>query len=130
MKFSQINLTTLIKLILATFFLLLTPIQSHAKDVSFEWTANPEPFIGYKLYYKTGETSAPPYDGTGLNEGSAPILLDKVTTYTVTGLSDTETYHFVLTAYDDNEESGYSALVTVTPGSSVSPIIINIKTLQ
>ncbi len=76
---------------------------------------------GYKLYYKTGETSAAPYDGTGLTEGDSPILLDKVTTFTVTGLSDTETYHFVLTAYDDNEESGYSVLVTVTPDSSLSP---------
>jgi len=130
MKILQTYLPGMTKLALFAFFLLLLPGQSYAKDVTFEWTANPEPFIGYKLYYKTGGDNTPPYDGIGLNEGDSPIPIDKVTTYTVTGLSDTETYQFALTAYDDSGESGYSLIVTVTPDSSLSPIIINMQVIQ
>ncbi len=104
--------------------LLLAPMQLHARDVSFQWTANPEPFTGYKLYYKEGADSTSPYDGSGLNEGSAPITLDKVTAYTVTGLSPDKTYQFVLTAYNETEESGYSTIVTVSPDPF--PTIISI----
>ncbi len=124
------HLSNPIKLALFAFALILIPIQSHAKDITFQWTANPEPFIGYKLYYKTGDNNTLPYDGTGLTEGNSPIQIDKVTTYTVTGLTDTDTYHFALTAYDESGESGYSTIVTVTPGSTLNPIIINIKQIQ
>ncbi len=130
MKITQPHLPTLTKLALLSFFILLAPSLSQARDVTFQWTANPEPFIGYNLYYKTGDSNTPPYDGTGLTEGNSPISIDKVTTYTMTGLSDTETYHFVLTAYDDTEESGYSTIVTVPPGSSLNPIILNIQEIQ
>lgn len=104
--------------------LLLGSIQSYARDVSFVWTANPEQVTGYKLYYKTGTDTAPPFSGTGLAAGDAPIVLGNVTRYTLTGLSSTETYQFVLTAYNGTEESPYSAVVSVPPGSS--PTIIKI----
>lgn len=103
---------------------LVAPIQAYARDVSFVWTANSEPVTGYKLYYKAGADTAPPYAGTGLNEGDAPIVLGDVTTYTVTGLSPTETYQFVLTAYNASEESTYSDVISVKPSSS--PKIIKI----
>ena len=107
--------------------LLLIPIQSFARDVTFQWTASPETLTGYKLYYSVGEGStAPPYVGAGLSEGASPILLDKVTTFKMTGLAPDETYHFVLTAYNQAGESGYSKVVTVLPGPS--PIILNIAT--
>lgn len=117
------------KLALISLFILSIPIQSYGRDVSFSWTANSEPsLIGYKLYYKEGSSSAPPYNGTGLVEGSAPILIDgDATTYKVTGLSAEKTYHFVLTAYGDNDvESDYSAIATVF--SNPSPTIIKIST--
>ena len=104
--------------------MLILPIQSYARDVSFVWTANTEPVTGYKLYYKAGTDGAPPYQGKGLPAGDAPIVLGNVTSYTVTGLSPTETYQFVLTAYNGVEESTYSAVVSVLPGSS--PTIIRI----
>lgn len=104
--------------------MLFGSIQSYARDVSFVWTANPEPVTGYKLYYKAGTDTAPPYTGSGLTEGDAPIVLGNVTSYTVTGLAPTETYHFVLTAFNGTEESQYSAVVSVQPG--VSPKIIKI----
>ena len=98
-------------------------MQSYARDAIFTWTANPEPLTGYKLYYKTGTVSGEPYDGTDLNAEGSPILLGKVTTTTVTGLSPNETYQFALTAYNDTEESGYSTVETIPPLSFPSPTI-------
>lgn len=125
MIFFQRHLTILIKLTLLSLCILLIPSQSYGMDVELQWEANPEPLTGYKLYYKVGENSAPPYDGTGLNEGASPILTGKVTTYTVTDLSPDKTYHFALTAYNEDGDSGYSTIVTVSPDPI--PIIDNIS---
>jgi hypothetical protein len=109
-------------------FMLSAPVLSYARDVSFIWTANPEPVIGYKLYYKAGTDSAQAFQGTGLTQGdAAPIVLGNVTTYTVTGLSPDEKYSFVLTAFNDIQESAYSEIITVEPSSSPTPTIINIS---
>ena len=115
MIFFQKRITILIKLTLLSFCMLLIPGQSYGMDVELQWEANPEPLTGYKLYYKVGENSAPPYDGTGLNEGVSPILTSKVTAYTVTDLSADKTYHFALVAYNEEGDSGYSTIVTVSP---------------
>ncbi|MBL4901525.1 fibronectin type III domain-containing protein [Desulfocapsa sp. AH-315-G09] len=123
MKTLHTHLPNLAKLALVSFFLLLAPVQAHARDVSFSWTANPQPTTGYKLYYKTGTDSSPPYDGTGLNAEGSPIFLGNVTTTTVTGLSPNETYQFTLTAYNDTGESDYSTIVSVLPLSFPSPTI-------
>lgn len=124
MKILHASRTALLKLAFAGILMLTMSVSAFARDVSFVWTANPETVTGYKLYYKAGTDPAPPYQGTGLTEGSAPINVGNVTMYTVTGLSPTETYHFVLTAYTGTEESPYSSVVTVQPGAS--PKIIKI----
>ena len=84
-----------------------------AKDVTLAWDPNNESNLaGYKLYYKTG-TSGAPYDGVGSLQGASPIDVGNVTTFTVIGLSDSEDYYFVVTAYNtDGLESGYSNEVT------------------
>lgn len=114
------------KLALLCLFILSLPVLSYARDVTFVWTANPGIVTGYKLYYNVGTNIAPPYTGTGITEGDAPITLGNVTTYTVTGLSPDKTYQFALTAYNGTEESGYSTVVSVLPSTSPSPTIINI----
>jgi hypothetical protein len=135
MKYVQTYLLRLAKLALIS-FLLFTPIQSYGKDVSFQWTTNPEPLAGYKLHYVAGAISTTPFEGTGLSNNlglleDSPILIDKVTTYTVKGLLSDETYHFALSAYNDTGESGYSAIVTVLPDSpQLSPTILNIMIVQ
>ena len=135
MKYFHTYLLRLAKLALIS-FLLFVPIQSYGKDVSFQWTANPEPLTGYKLYYEAGAGSTLPFEGTGLSNNlgiieDSPILIDKVTAYTVTGLLPGETYHFALTAYNDTGDSGYSAIVTVAPDSpQLSPKILNIMIVQ
>lgn len=125
MKILHTHLPRITKLVLLCLALILFPVQAFtAEDASFTWTANPEPYTGYKLYYKTGASSLPPYDGTGLNEGNSPILLGKeVTSYTLTGLSPNNTYHFVLTAYNETEESDYTTVITILPDAFPSPTI-------
>lgn len=128
MKIFQKHLPSLAKFtLILCLAMLLGPIQSQAKDVTFEWTANSEPVTGYKLFYKVGENSGSPYEGVGANEGNSPILVGNSTSYTVTGLADDETYHFVLTAYNEAGESAYSAVATVDQNQSTAPVIINIS---
>ena len=121
----------LTKVILLCLFMLSFPIQSFGRDVSFSWTANSEPsVIGYHLHYKEG--SAASYDGTGLvnaagQTDNSPIVIDGANTvsYTVAGLSADKTYQFVLTAFDNEQESDHSTVATVY--SNPSPTIISIR---
>jgi len=74
------------------------------------WDAHPSftTGYGYKVYYDT-DGSAPPYAGTGLNEGDSPIDVGNQTTYTLTGLDPSKDYYFTVTAYDnEGHESWYS----------------------
>jgi len=107
----QINL-----LLLLAACLLTIPSLSQARDVSFVWEPNQESISGYKLYYKTGDSSAEPFDGTGIVEGASPIVVGDVTSFTVTDLADDQTYQFALTAFNEFGESGYSTVVTISPG--------------
>jgi PKD repeat protein len=94
---------------------------AHATDYTFAWSANPEPVEGYKLYYKKGGEAGPPYDGIDSLYGPSPIDIGKLTTFTISGLEDNTTYHFALTAYDGNDESGFSGNITVFPADNSSP---------
>jgi len=123
MKTLKTSLSSVVKITLLCLPLLLAPFQLHAKDISFTWIANPDPLTGYKLYYKVGTNSSQPFVGTGLNEGNSPITKGKISTCTVTGLSPDETYHFYITAYNDNGESEPSAILSVQPSSFPSPTI-------
>jgi hypothetical protein len=88
--------------------------NAHAVDVSFSWSPNPEPVDGYRIHYKTG-TSGPPYNGTGATEGSSPVDIGDVTSFTLHGLAEEETYYFSLTAYIGSVESGYAQDVVLYP---------------
>lgn len=84
-------------------------------SVTLEWDANTEEDLaGYKLYYKKGGNRGASYNGTDIVEGTSPIDVGLVTTYTVTGLTNGVTYWFAVTAYDNEDpvlESGYSNVV-------------------
>ena len=91
-----------------------------AVDVTLAWSPNTEADVeGYRLYYKTG-VNGPPYNGIGVTEGDAPIIIWTDELYnpdqpelTIHGLEENVTYYFVLTAYDiDGYESGYSEEVS------------------
>ncbi len=96
------------------FFCFVWPV--YAVDVTLAWSPNTESDVeGYNLYYKMGLNGAP-YNGVGATEGDAPITISTDELYnpeqpefTIHGLNENETYHFVLTAYDiDGYESAYS----------------------
>lgn len=123
MKSPQIKTNNIPTLITLSLLLLLIPSFSMARDVDFSWTANAEPVTGYKLYYKTGPDGTPPYDGTGLAAGDSPIAIGKVTAYAVSGLSPSNTYHFVITAINESDESNFTAPVSYQATSMASPVI-------
>ena len=116
-------------LVFFALFLLFPLLFTHSDltvQVTLAWDPNTEENLaGYRIYYKTSTPGAP-YDGAGANEGDSPIdvplalLTDEDNPeYTVTGLSDTKTYYFAVTAYShDKRESGYSG--EVSTGSTTS----------
>ena len=99
----------LLRLISAIVLFCLLSTPSYALDVTLVWDAGSpnDNLLGYMLYYKAG-AAGPPYDGTAANESESPIDVGLSTTFTLTGLDETETYFFTVTAYNDAAESGYS----------------------
>jgi len=104
------------------FFCFVSPV--YAVDVTIAWSPNTESDVeGYRLYYKTG-FNGPPYNGVGATQGDAPITIwtdefynPEQPEFTIHGLNENETYHFVLTAYDiDGYESAYSDEVSFNSG--------------
>ena len=98
--------------------LMLWVIPVNALDVTLAWDADPA-VDGYKVYYKSG-SSGPPYDGIGAAEGDSPIDVGWVDEFTLRALSDDEDYYFVITAYNQYGESGYSNEVTTAKSVSVT----------
>jgi hypothetical protein len=87
-----------------------------AGDVSLAWDpSTSEDVVGYKVY-------------VGLSPGNYgdPIVIGNQTSYTVTGLSDGNTYYFAATAYDQSgNESGFSNEVSTTVGGSGTTCDLN-----
>jgi hypothetical protein len=128
-------------LTIALVFCLATP--AYALDVTLQWDANTETNLaGYKVYYKAGSSGGgilANYNGTGASEGDSPIdmslALDEnqdpgVVEFTVTGLTDGQTYYFVVTAYNDDVsplESGPSneEHTTAIPSDTTPPYATN-----
>jgi hypothetical protein len=114
MRFSLI----LIPVLTALFFCFVTPV--HSLDVTLAWNTDPAA-DGCKVYYKTG-SSGPPYDGIGAAEGDSPIDVGWVSEFTLRALSEDEDHYFVVTAYNENGESGYSNEVTTAKSVVVSTV--------
>lgn len=80
--------------------MLLVITHASAKDITLAWDKNPEPtVVGYKVYYKA-ESSAAPLDGWGANEGDSPIVVGNITSAKISGLIDSQTYYFAVSAFN------------------------------
>ncbi len=113
------------KIVLLTLVTVCFAANVWGKTVTLSWDPSPSEVSGYKIYYDTG-SSAAPLDGTGATEGSSPIDVGNVLTFTVNGLPDAEEHYFAVTAYDaENHESTYSNTVTspVVGGENSPPIL-------
>ena len=121
MKKAHTRPVCIFNIFLTLFSLVLCAATVQARDVTFTWTANSEQVDGYRLYYKTGESGGSPYNGTGVTEGNSPVDTGNVTTFTLHGLADSETYHFVLTAVAGELESDYSTELTLQALPDTTP---------
>jgi parallel beta-helix repeat protein len=85
-------------------------LSGDGEAVTLSWDGLPSftTGYGYKVYYDT-DGPHPPFDDTGLNEGSSPIDVADQTEYVLTGLDPSKDYYFGVTAYDNQgRESWYS----------------------
>jgi len=87
------------RIFLVLFFSFLLPLLGFAAQIKLAWDPNTEPDLaGYKVYY-----------GPASGMYGSPIDVANVTTYTLTGLTQGQTYYAAVKAYDrSNNESGYS----------------------
>ena len=97
-----------------------------AAQIQIAWNANTETDLaGYKVYYVTASGY---YGGFG-----TPINVGNVTTYTITGLTQGQTYYIAITAYDNAipaNESGYSdevSGVATEPGTPLNDTVEFVK---
>jgi len=106
------------------FFVLLIGLASSGlcAGITLKWDPNQEADLaGYKLYYKSGNSGSP-YSGTDAAEGPSPIDVGKFTEFTVTGLDESQTHYFVVTAYDSNGiESNFSNEAQADPANAALP---------
>jgi hypothetical protein len=95
-----------------TILLLFVP-KIHAAQVTLAWDPSSGTDIaGYKLYY-------------GTSSRNYPFTLDvgSVTTHTITGLSDGQTYYIAATAYNtQGNESAFSEEVHITFSGNQAPV--------
>jgi len=111
---------TMVKGFLVAALVVLFAGSALAKTVTLHWDASPSAVSGYKIYYQAGSSQAP-LTGSGATEGASPVDVGNVLTYTLTGLADSETHFFAVTAYDSNgNESSYSNIVESPPVSAVN----------
>ncbi len=107
--------------------LLMFSPYSFSEEVTLDWAANTEPeLLGYYIYYKP-DTCCAPYQGTGADQGNSPIQvpLSQIADpgnpeFLISGLDDNRAYYFVISAYDGEEESGYSNEVKIKAPQIVS----------
>jgi hypothetical protein len=83
-------------------------------NVQLSWTANTESDLkGYNIY-----------QGTSTGIYNTPTPLGKVTTYTISGLTQGKKYFFTITAVDtSSNESGYSNEVNATIPDTTLPVV-------
>jgi hypothetical protein len=106
--------------------LLISSSYVLAAHINIAWDANTElDLAGYKVYYVTASEY---YGGF-----RTPINVGNVTSYTITGLPQGQTYYIVVTAYENAtpaNESGYSNEVrgaATEPGPSLNDTVEFVK---
>lgn len=101
---------------------LVFPGTGLASSVLLDWDPSTDADLaGYKVYYQANSQNLP-FAGTGATEGSAPIDVGKVTTFTVDGLDPNANFYFAVTAYNSTgTESVYSNIIEIK--ESVPPAV-------
>jgi len=104
----------IVKMVLLLLVTICFSANAWGKTVTLSWDASPSTVAGYKIFYDTSSSS--PLEGSGADEGGAPIDVGNVLTYTVHGLPDGSDHYFAVSAYDTSgNESTYSNIVHSPP---------------
>ncbi len=99
--------------IAAGYYLLVAfPLVVSAAQVTLQWNANDPAPEGYRVYQRQ---SGQVYDYT------SPTWFGSGTSCTLTGLIGGTTYHFIVRAYENSNESGNSNEVDHTPSAPPPP---------
>ena len=85
-----------------------------AGSATLSWNANTETDLaGYKIYYGTSSRTGTDPKTCGLCGYQTSINIGNVRPYTISNLTNGQTYYFSVTAYDtSNNESAFSAQVS------------------
>jgi hypothetical protein len=85
-----------------------------AGSATLQWNANSETDLaGYRIYYGTSARTGTDPKTCTLCGYATKVDVGKVTTYTVSNLTNNTTYYFSVSAYDtSNNESAFSAQVS------------------
>ncbi len=85
-----------------------------AGSAALQWNANSETDLaGYKIYYGTSSRTGTDPKTCTLCGYSTKVDVGKVTTYTISSLTNGQTYYFSVSAYDtSNNESAFSSQVS------------------
>ena len=96
-------------------YFIVSSTNAHAGQVTCVWDKNTEPDLaGYKIYYGNSSRNY---------SQSVNITSPNVTTWTISDLSEGQTYYFAATAYNTSLiESNYSAEVFCTINSATTTI--------
>jgi hypothetical protein len=110
--------TSIILIIVYAIFMGVLPF-AWAAQIGLAWDANGESDLaGYKVYY-----------GTASQSYGTPINVGNVTSYTLTGLTQGQTYYVSVTAYDtSNYESNHSSEVSGAATDPAQSVAITIAT--
>jgi parallel beta-helix repeat protein len=75
---------------------------------------------GYLVYYDT-DSFWPPYEGSGLVEGDAPLDAGDQTTFTLSGIEAYIDYYIAVTVYDNEGRESWYAIVEVDQPGPPTP---------
>ncbi len=86
-----------------------TTITASDRTLKLSWTPSTSSDVaGYKIYYDFDDytTGLEDFQGNFAHQGQSPITVGKITTYTLTGLTNDMPIDVFITAFDETEEPG------------------------
>jgi len=99
-------------LLITLLFIIMSSTLVSGREIILSWEPSPSFAVkGYNVYFKRGNTDFFT-ETTIANEGPSPFDAGRSLTAHLKGLSDEDIYYFTVTAYDRENESDFSNIVS------------------